>query len=200
MIKKSLITLSTLISCTFLVISLTGCKGITIQIGSDDTSSESTAPSYTESKSSSTESASANSTDNTQSESPSSENSDTASSNTAAPQVTVNITNDSVPDYGPPRPTIPQTEYYSNSFIFPDSSHSYLTQSQVASLNNYQLGIARNEIYARHGYTFDLTQFRNYFNSQSWYKPISKNVSLNSFEEYNVVLIKTEEDRRGVTW
>lgn len=197
MIKKSLITL---ISCTFLVISLTGCKGITIQIGSDDTSSESTATSSTESQVSSTESPSANTTGSTQSESPSSENTDSASSNTAAPQVTVNITNDSVPDYGPPRPTIPQTAYYSNSFIFPNSSHSYLTKSQVASLSNYQLGIARNEIYARHGYTFDLAQFRNYFNSQSWYKPIGKNVSLNSIEEYNVSLIKAEEDRRGVTW
>ena len=64
MIKKSLITL---ISCTFLVISLTGCKGITIQIGSDDTSSESTATSSTESQVSSTESPSANSTGSTQS-------------------------------------------------------------------------------------------------------------------------------------
>ena len=31
--------------------------------------------------------------------------------------------------------------------IFPQSSTTYLTKAQVRSLSNYQLGIARNEIY-----------------------------------------------------
>lgn len=84
------------------------------------------------------------------------------------------------------------------SFIFSNSGYSYLTKSQVASLSNYQLGIARNEIYARHGYIFSTAKYRNYFNSQSWYSPITTNVTLSNVETYNVDLIKAEEDRRGV--
>lgn len=188
MIKKYLIPL---ISCTILITSLSGCKAITIQFGSDDSSSESSSSSIQNTNSSLTESSSSNSSSTVP---------DSSANNNETPQVTVNINNDSTPDYGPLHPTIPQKVYYSNSYIFPYSSSSYLTQSQVASLSNYELGIARNEIYARHGYTFDLAQFRNYFNSQAWYTPIGKNVSLSKIEEYNVGLIKAEEDRRGVVW
>jgi len=91
-----------------------------------------------------------------------------------------------------------QTRVYSGSFVFSNSDCAYLTQSQVSSLTNYQLGIARNEIYARHGYIFSTQKYITYFNSQSWYSPITKNVTLNSIEEYNVSLIKTEEDSRGI--
>lgn len=99
--------------------------------------------------------------------------------------------------------TIPSSVYYSNSYIFPQSSTSYLSKAQVKSLSNYQLGIARNEIYARHGYIFQVDQFRRYFESQNWYVPrysSQSSISLNSIEEYNVNLIKNEEDRRGVQW
>lgn len=85
-------------------------------------------------------------------------------------------------------------------FVFPNSNCTYLTQSQVSGLSNYQLGIARNEIYARHGYIFSLEQFRTYFSAQSWYTPVTKNVTLNSIESYNVNLIKAEEERRGIVW
>ncbi|HCW54574.1 MAG TPA: hypothetical protein DG753_12755 [Clostridium sp.] len=83
------------------------------------------------------------------------------------------------------------------------SSDTYLSKEQIQSLNNYQLGIARNEIYARHGYIFKVEQFRKYFESQSWYVPKYSNqssISLNSIEEYNIKLIKDEEDRRGIQW
>lgn len=199
MLKKPI---TILISCALIIFNLSGCKGVTIKFGNDDTSSE-TSSSKTEStdtNSSATEDTSK--TDDTNKNDDASSSSENSSSNNASdtPQVTVNITNDSTPDYGPLKPTIPQSIYYSNSFIFPNSSTSYLTKSQVASLSNYELGIARNEIYARHGYTFDLAQFKNYFNSQAWYNPIGKNVYLSSIEEHNVNLIKSEEDRRGVTW
>ena len=118
--------------------------------------------------------------------------------------VTVNVTNDSKPDsVVVVKETIPTSVYYNNSYIFPQSSSSYLTKSQVRSLSNYQLGIARNEIYARHGYIFKLATFKNYFESQSWYVPRYSNqnsITLNEIENYNVGLIKAEEDRRGIQW
>lgn len=87
--------------------------------------------------------------------------------------------------------------------IFPQSSTTYLTKAQVRSLSSYQLGIARNEIYARHGYIFQLDTFKRYFESQNWYVPrysSQNSISLNSIESYNVDLIKSEEDRRGIQW
>lgn len=92
----------------------------------------------------------------------------------------------------------PRPDISIGNFVFWNSDRVYLTQSQVYSLTNDELGIARNEIYARHGYIFSTEKYRLYFNAQSWYYPISKNVTLNDIEEYNVYLIKAEEDRRGV--
>lgn len=92
----------------------------------------------------------------------------------------------------------PRPDVAIGNFIFWNSDRVYLTQSQVYSLTNYELGIARNEIYARHGYIFDTEKYRTYFNAQSWYYSISKDVTLNAIEKYNVSIIKAEEDRRGI--
>lgn len=117
--------------------------------------------------------------------------------------VNINITEDSKPDPVVIVQENPQPVYYSSDFIFPQSSTKYLSQSQVSSLSDYQLGIARNEIYARHGYIFKLDRFKSYFESQSWYVPRYSEVSsisLNEIETYNVALIKAEEDSRGIQW
>lgn len=92
----------------------------------------------------------------------------------------------------------PRPDISIGNFVFWNSDRVYLTENQVYSLSNYELGIARNEIYARHGYIFSTEKYRLYFNAQNWYYPISKNVTLNNIELYNVNLIKAEEDRRGV--
>ena len=117
--------------------------------------------------------------------------------------VNINITEDSKPDPVVIVQEKPQPVYYSSDFIFPQSSTEYLSQSQVSSLSDYQLGIARNEIYARHGYIFKLDRFKSYFESQSWYVPRysdASSISLNEIETYNVALIKAEEDSRGIQW
>lgn len=119
-------------------------------------------------------------------------------------KVTVNVTDDSKPD-----PVViihdltPTTTYYNSEFIFPQSSTEYLTTGQVSNLTDYQLGIARNEIYARHGYIFKLDMYKSYFESQSWYVPRyydAESISLNEIETYNVELIKEEEANRGIEW
>ena len=120
-----------------------------------------------------------------------------------AKDVNINITEDSKPDPVVIVQEKPQPVYYSSDFIFPQSSTEYLSQSQVSSLSDYQLGIARNEIYARHGYIFKLDRFKSYFESQSWYVPRysdASSISLNEIETYNVALIKAEEDSRGIQW
>ena len=68
----------------------------------------------------------------------------------------------------------------------------------LTSLNPWELIIARNEIFARHGMQFQLIELQNYFAGKSWYKidPSFKNANLSSVENFNVGLIQNEENTR----
>ena len=85
-----------------------------------------------------------------------------------------------------------------SDYILPDSSSRYLTAADVAGLSEYELEIARNEIYARHGYIFNDKDLRNYFNSKSWYHPTVSSSDftssmLSDIEDKNIKLIKSYE-------
>ena len=54
--------------------------------------------------------------------------------------------------------------------IFPDSSERLLTQADVAGLSAWELQLARNEIYARHGRRFTNQELQAYFDGCSWYQ------------------------------
>ena len=56
-----------------------------------------------------------------------------------------------------------------NEYILPNSSTEYLTDADVSSLSKEQLRLARNEIFARHGYIFKDSTLNDYFTSKSWY-------------------------------
>lgn len=87
--------------------------------------------------------------------------------------------------------------YKDNYFIIPDSSDRYLTEYDLSGLTKDQLEIARNEIYARHGYQFQQQKMINYFNNQSWYVKSNKKVTtddLSELEYANVVFIQRFED------
>lgn len=184
------------IICSLVAFTFIGCGGISINFNSDEkeTKQETKQDQNTEKnedKSTSTDKVAKEETKQDQ--------------NTEdKPNVTVNITNDTPQTNNKKeiiyiRDPIP-INISNGGYIFPNSAYSYLTQSQVSSLSNYELGIARNEIYARHGYIFSLEQFRAYFSAQNWYIPITKDVILNDIETYNVNLIKAEEDIRGIKW
>ncbi len=87
----------------------------------------------------------------------------------------------------------------SSGYIIPDSSSRYLTYSDIAGMSKSTLRLARNEIYARHGYIFESSDLSNYFNSKSWYRgTISKKnfndeTMLTSVERANVAFIKKYE-------
>ena len=56
----------------------------------------------------------------------------------------------------------------------------------------------RNEIYARHGYSFTNAKYKTYFSSKSWYKAggfSTKDIS--DIEWYNMELIKWMEVNEG---
>lgn len=85
----------------------------------------------------------------------------------------------------------------SNSYIFVDSNSRYLTDKELSSLSKEQLELARNEIFARHGYVFTMNKFKDYFLKQSWYTPNPNykggENSLNSFEKANYRIIQKWE-------
>lgn len=93
----------------------------------------------------------------------------------------------------PAPPPPPRRVSSSGKGIWPHTSTRYLDPSELYGMSAWDLKIMRNEIYARHGYIFQTTDMRNYFNSQPWYTPISRNVRLSKVEEYNVQLIKSFE-------
>ncbi len=86
----------------------------------------------------------------------------------------------------------------SGSYILPQSSSAYLTDADVKNLSSQQLMLARNEIYARHGYIFRDSSLRSYFNGKSWYKgtvqadDFSASV-FNKYEAANIKLIQKYE-------
>ena len=52
-----------------------------------------------------------------------------------------------------------------------DSNTRYLTNADLSSLSEWEIRIARNEIFARHGRIFTSKDLAEYFNGKSWYNP-----------------------------
>jgi uncharacterized membrane protein YvbJ len=83
----------------------------------------------------------------------------------------------------------------SSDYILPLSDKRVMSEGDVANLTKEQLRIARNEIYARHGYVFKSQDLQTYFSSKSWYhSDHAFDGSLNEVEKENVNFIKARED------
>ena len=80
----------------------------------------------------------------------------------------------------------------SGGFVLPFSSSRAVTYNDLYPLSNWQLDIARNEIYARHGRPFKRADLRNYFRSKSWYHedPGFTEGRLSALEKHNAELIR----------
>lgn len=79
---------------------------------------------------------------------------------------------------------------------YPQSSTKMLEVADVENVQSEVLRLMRNEIYARHGYSFRLKDMREYFDRQDWYMPVSTDVmnTLTKVEWANESLIKRYED------
>ena len=90
---------------------------------------------------------------------------------------------------------------HSDGYLFPSDSE-YLTDSYLSSLTRDQIALIRNEIYARHGYIFKKSQFRNYFNSMDWYYGYESDMStveksFNYVEKENIKTLVRYEKAMG---
>lgn len=87
----------------------------------------------------------------------------------------------------------------SGDYIFYNSDSVALSDDQLNSLSAENLALARNEIYARHGYIFQTEPYKSYFNNKTWYKPNAafkgSDDELNSTERYNVQVLLKHENR-----
>lgn len=82
----------------------------------------------------------------------------------------------------------------SSEYILPDSDKKVLSEENIADLSKEQLRLARNEIYARHGYVFKSADLQKYFSNKSWYQTdTSYNGSLSEVEKENVKLLEARE-------
>lgn len=89
-----------------------------------------------------------------------------------------------------------------DDYVLPDSSSRTYSESELRDLTNYELYIARNEIFARHGRMFNNEDLQAYFGSKDWYHPtvaaddFDESV-FNSSEKQNIETMAKIENERG---
>lgn len=91
-----------------------------------------------------------------------------------------------------PHPS-PQATQNQSGIVLAMSNLRQLTASDVAGFNPTQLRIARNEIFARHGYIFNSPELAKWFGDKPWYTPSTRAVNLSPIERYNVGFLRTLE-------
>jgi len=86
--------------------------------------------------------------------------------------------------------------YRKDAGDYPQASLKILKEADVNNLLKPELVQMRNEIFARHGYSFSDKDIRDQFADKDWYLPNSTNVSndLTLIEKKNLVLIKRFEN------
>ena len=91
------------------------------------------------------------------------------------------------------------------TYVLPDSATHAYSERELAEYTNWELYVARNEVYARHGRRFRNEDLQGYFDRQPWYEPklspdefdARADSLLNSIERKNVDTILSIETSRG---
>lgn len=80
-----------------------------------------------------------------------------------------------------------------------DASSRMLTKSEVEQMTKAELALARNSIYARHGYQFNNAELREFFAKQKWFKGTDikmEDIQVSDVEMANINLIKGQENKK----
>ena len=93
-------------------------------------------------------------------------------------------------------------ELKDKDFILDGSDSRYLLEEDLIDLDELQLVIARNEIYARKNYIFSKKELNSYFETKHWYTGLYKGAEfsdamLNEFEKANAIFISNYEKEKG---
>lgn len=84
----------------------------------------------------------------------------------------------------------------SSEYIIADSDTRVITTTELTNLTPWQLKVARNEIYARHGREFVHQDLQCYFNAKSWYQinPNYTDSLLTTTDNKNIATILAYEE------
>ena len=104
-----------------------------------------------------------------------------------------------------PAPPASTVVHVSDDYILPYSATYEYSTSEISHLSDWELYLARNEIYARHGREFRNDDLVRYFGDKSWYTPIYSpddfDARVDSFlsytEQRNAATILALEQARG---
>lgn len=81
-----------------------------------------------------------------------------------------------------------------DAYLWPTDTE-IITDGDMNDLTNMEVAAVRNEIYARHGYIFSAPEWRDFFNTATWYSPDSafSEDMLNTTEKQNIDIIAAYE-------
>ena len=77
-----------------------------------------------------------------------------------------------------------------------DASNRVLTQDEINQMSKDELALARNAIYARHGYQFKNPELKEFFDAQPWFKSSITEldaVNKTNIEQANINMIQARE-------
>lgn len=79
---------------------------------------------------------------------------------------------------------------------FPEASRTWLNVPDVENLLPEEIELIRNEIYARHGYSFTNLKIRRIFDAKDWYIPMAVDIrdQITELEAHNIDLLYNYED------
>lgn len=77
-----------------------------------------------------------------------------------------------------------------DAYVLETSNSAFLSREDVAGLTPSEAHIALQEIYARHGHSFDEPEVQAYFDLRDWYTATQEEVKLNAYEKANALLLK----------
>ena len=159
---------------------LTQCMGPAVS--SSDTSSASAQATTT------TTSDSASAASSTSSTSAASTSASAASASASAASTSATSTTTTQPAQQEAQPVEEEPSYtYNDYYVLDDTSSRYYSYDELSSMSTYDLYLARNEIYARHGRMFNRSDLQDYFNSQDWYEPLYTPSEFDSMGDENVL-------------
>jgi hypothetical protein len=87
----------------------------------------------------------------------------------------------------------------STDYVIADSNSRVISESELVNLTPWELKVARNEIYARHGRPFVHKDLQCYFATKSWYQIDNSFIEsvLSSTETKNIATIQAYEQKTG---
>ena len=98
-----------------------------------------------------------------------------------------------------PAPPASTVVHVSDDYILPYSATYEYSTSEISHLSDWELYLARNEIYARHGREFRNDDLVRYFGDKSWYTPIYSpddfDARVDSFLSYTATILALEQAR-----